>query len=56
MCAVLINAIYRQRWYVWDILENNKLDYERVALVDVDTMIRWDAPNFFDLTDFPKQG
>jgi hypothetical protein len=38
-----------QRWYVWKILENNNLDYEKVALVDVDTMIRWDSPNFFDL-------
>lgn len=43
-----------QRWYVWDILENNKLDYERVALVDVDTMIRWDAPNFFSTEYSPN--
>jgi hypothetical protein len=38
-----------QRWYVWDILESNNLDYEKVALIDVDTMVRWDSPNFFDL-------
>jgi len=37
-----------QRWYVWDILENSELDYDKVALVDVDTMIRWDALNFFN--------
>jgi len=40
-----------QRWYIWDILENSNLDYEKVALVDVDTMVRWDAPNFFDLVN-----
>lgn len=37
-----------QRWYIWDILEKNKMEYEKVALIDVDTMIRWDAPNLFD--------
>lgn len=37
-----------QRWYIWDILENSNLDYEKVALVDVDTMIHWNSPNLFD--------
>ena len=37
-----------QRWYVWDILKNNNLDYDKVALVDVDTMVRWDSPNIFN--------
>ncbi len=37
-----------QRWYVWDILENNNLDYDKIALVDVDTMVRWDSPNIFN--------
>ena len=40
-----------QRWYVLDILEMNGVNYDQVAMVDVDTMIRWDAPNFFELTD-----
>lgn len=38
-----------QRWYIWDILEKSKMNYEKVALIDVDTMIRWNAPNFFEL-------
>jgi len=38
-----------QRWHAWEILKENNLDYEKIALVDVDTMIRWDSPNFFDL-------
>ena len=40
-----------QRWYVLDILEMNGVNYDQVAMVDVDTMVRWDAPNFFELTD-----
>jgi hypothetical protein len=38
-----------QRWYIWDMLEESGMDYERVALVDCDTMIRWDCPNIFDV-------
>lgn len=39
-----------QRWYVLDILETNSIEYDQVALVDIDTMIHWDAPNFFNET------
>jgi len=37
-----------QRWYIWKILKENNLDYDKVALVDSDTMIRWDSPNLFE--------
>ncbi len=40
-----------QRWHVHEILEANEIEYDQVALVDVDTMIHWNAPNFFELTD-----
>ena len=40
-----------QRWYALDILESNNIKYDQVALVDIDTMIKWDAPNFFNETD-----
>tara|TARA_Y100001973_G_C5204294_1_gene340296 strand:- start:917 stop:1657 length:741 start_codon:yes stop_codon:yes gene_type:complete len=40
-----------QRWHAHEVLEANNIEYEQVALVDIDTMIHWDAPNFFDLTD-----
>lgn len=40
-----------QRWHVFDILDANEISYDQVALVDIDTMIKWDAPNFFELTD-----
>ena len=37
-----------QRWYIWNILENSDLHYDKVLLVDVDTMIHWNSPNIFD--------
>jgi len=40
-----------QRWYIWKILENSNLEYDKVALVDVDTMVKWNTPNFFDSVD-----
>lgn len=38
-----------QRWYVYDLLEANNIEYNQVALIDIDTMIRWDAPNLFEV-------
>tara|TARA_Y100000310_G_scaffold217920_1_gene219033 strand:- start:596 stop:1354 length:759 start_codon:yes stop_codon:yes gene_type:complete len=40
-----------QRWHVLDVLEENDVDYDQVALVDVDTMIHPNAPNFFEETN-----
>ena len=37
-----------QRWHVFDVLEANNIECDNVALVDIDTMIHWDAPNFFE--------
>jgi hypothetical protein len=39
-----------QRWYALDILQGNDIEFDQVALVDIDTMIKWDAPNFFKET------
>lgn len=40
-----------QRWHVFEILDANNIEYEQVALVDMDTLIHPNAPNFFKLTD-----
>lgn len=40
-----------QRWYTLQLLEENNIEYNQVALVDVDTMIHWEAPNFFEETN-----
>jgi hypothetical protein len=39
-----------QRWFdVFDQLENANIDYDKIAVVDGSSMIRWDAPNMFEL-------
>lgn len=46
---------YRVNWqkamYVFDILDKMNIDYDQIALVDSTCMYKWDAPNFFELTD-----
>ena len=37
-----------QRWYAPDILRREGIEYRRIAILDADTMIRWDCPNFFN--------
>lgn len=39
-----------QRWHVFDVLDANNIEYDQVALVDIDTMVHWDCPNFFEQT------
>ena len=37
-----------QRWFdVFDQLEASNIDYDKIAVVDGSTLIRWDAPEFF---------
>ena len=41
-----------QRWFdVFDQLESNDINYNKILVVDASTIIRWDTPNFFDLVD-----
>jgi hypothetical protein len=40
-----------QRYYLFDILEANDIDYDQVLIVDADTIVHPDCPNFFELTD-----
>jgi len=45
---------YRVNWqkliFVFDELERKNIDYDQICLVDSSCMIKWDAPNFFNLT------
>ena len=41
-----------QRWKVHELLVNSDIKYEKVLMVDADTMIHWDAPNIFDIDGF----
>tara|TARA_B100001113_G_C21111378_1_gene623409 strand:- start:24 stop:821 length:798 start_codon:yes stop_codon:yes gene_type:complete len=41
-----------QRWFdVFKQIEDAGIDYNKIAVIDGSTLIRWDTPNFFDLTD-----
>ena len=40
-----------QRYYLFDILEANNIDYDQVLMVDSDTIIHPECPNILDLTD-----
>jgi hypothetical protein len=40
-----------QRYWVHDILAHNSVDYDQVLLVDADTIIHPDTPNFFNETN-----
>jgi|TARA_B100000287_G_scaffold205328_1_gene193696 lipopolysaccharide biosynthesis glycosyltransferase len=40
-----------QRYYLFDILEANDIDYNQILMVDADTIVHPDCPNFFELTD-----
>ena len=46
---------FRPNWqkaiFVFDELERMGIEYDQICLVDSSFMIRWDTPNFFDMTD-----
>ena len=60
-CQVLVwdSAIYSwdemtipwQRYHLFQILESNNIDYDQVLMVDCDTVINPNTPNFFEMTD-----
>ena len=39
-----------QRYYLFDILEANNIEYDQILMVDADTIVHPDCPNFFDET------
>ena len=51
LCPIDEMKITWQRYYVLDILENSGIDYDQVLMVDADTIIHPDTPNFFEMTE-----
>ena len=43
--------IIMQREWVFDILEHNEINYDQVLIVDADTIVHPDCPNFFNETN-----
>jgi len=40
-----------QRYYLFDILEANEIEYDQILMVDADTIIHPNCPNFFNKTN-----
>tara|TARA_Y100000310_G_scaffold343525_1_gene451638 strand:- start:1541 stop:2314 length:774 start_codon:yes stop_codon:yes gene_type:complete len=49
-------AICWQRYYLFDILEANGIDYDQILMVDADTIVHPDAPNIFNMTEHKYTG
>jgi len=44
-----------QRWFdVFDQIESANIDYNKIAVIDGSTLVRWDTPNFFELAPANK--
>lgn len=43
-------APHLQKYFAFKALAKNKIDFDQVAIVDADTMIKWDCPNFFNIS------
>jgi len=40
-----------QRYYVFDLLEQNNIDYDQILITDADCIIHPECPNFFELSE-----
>jgi len=45
-----------QRYYIFDLLEANNIDYDQVAMIDADTIVHPDCPNFFNIVNYKYGG
>ena len=45
-----------QRYYVLEILENSNIEYDQVLMVDADTLVHPNCPNFFEMTEHKYTG
>ena len=58
-CFVLTDLIHPheemkltwQRYYIFDLLEANNIEYDQVCYVDADTIPHPDCPNFFEMSE-----
>jgi len=47
--------IMNPNWHkllVFDLLEHNEIDYDQILIVDADTIVHPDCPNFFDISEY----
>lgn len=46
-----VTSMAWQRYYAMDILENSGISYNQVLIVDADTIVHPNCPNFFEMTN-----
>jgi hypothetical protein len=47
---LIAHRVTWQRWFdVFDQLESANINYDKIYMIDANSIIHWDAPNFFDL-------
>lgn len=51
LCPESEMLITWQRWQVLNILEYNGIEYDKVLVVDADSIVHPNCPNFFEITD-----
>ena len=51
LCPVEQMKITWQRYYMFDILESNNIDYDQILIVDADTIVHPNCPNFFEFSE-----
>ena len=56
MCPTSEMKITWQRYYVLELLENSGIEYDQVLMIDADTIVHPDCPNFFEMTDHKYVG
>lgn len=45
-----------QRYHLFDLLDNSGIEYDQVLMVDSDTIVHPECPNFFELTNHKYSG
>ena len=56
LCDIEYMKITWQRYHLLDILKNSKIEYDQVLMVDADTIVHPNCPNFFDMTEHKLVG
>ena len=51
ICGVDHMKITWQRYYLFDMLKNNNIEYDQILMIDADTIVHPDCPNFFNETE-----
>jgi len=51
LCPIEQMKLTWQRYYLFDLLEDGGIEYNQICMVDADTIIHPNCPNFFELTE-----